>query len=189
MKHEVYEEARLKALGYFQKVGIALTEQESKTIEVADFGLNELEQTGLEIITYVNTERCCAKELVLFPRQTCPEHRHPNLDGIPGKEETFRCRYGKVFLYVENKKHQDNSIKENKKAIKAIIPRGRETYYTVFHEIELNPGEQYTLYPNTLHWFQAGEEGAVISEFSTRSRDEADVFTDINIQRVPEYEA
>jgi D-lyxose ketol-isomerase len=34
-----------------------------------------------------------------------------------------------------------------------------------------------------LHWFQAGPEGAVISEFSTQSRDEADVFTDPRIVR------
>lgn len=43
---------------------------------------------------YVNTEKCCAKELVLFPGQTCPEHRHPEINGEEGKEETFRCRIG-----------------------------------------------------------------------------------------------
>ena len=32
----------------------------------------------------------------------------------------------------------------------------------------------------------AGEEGAVVSEFSTRSRDESDVFTDPDIQRPPQ---
>jgi len=205
MKHEVYEEARKRALSYFEKAGIVLTMEERESLEVADFGLNQLEQTGLEIVTYVNSERCCAKELVLFPRQTCPEHRHPSIDGILGKEETFRCRYGKVYLYVEadkaEKKIKSDFVKDlsssttlttsNEKesnTIKAILPSGREAYYTVFHEIELNPGEQYTLSPNTLHWFQAGVEGAVISEFSTRSRDDADIFTDINIQRVPEIE-
>jgi len=205
MKHEVYEAARNKALGYFEKASIVLTKEERESLEVADFGLNQLEQTGLAIVTYVNTERCCAKELVLFPRQTCPEHRHPTIDGILGKEETFRCRFGKVYLYVEADKAEDTTnsdfvkvlgssttlIASNEKdanAIKSILPKGRESYYTVFHEIELNPGEQYTLSPNTLHWFQAGDEGAVVSEFSTRSRDEADIFTDIHIQRVPEIE-
>ena len=67
-----------------------------------------------------------------------------------------------------------------KEDIKAILP---ETDTTVFHEIVLNPGEQYTLMPETLHWFQAGEDGAVISEFSTRSTDETDVFTDKRIVR------
>ena len=86
---------------YFNKAGIVLTEKEKETLEVADFGLGELENTGLEVITYVNTSRCCAKELILFPHQTCPEHRHPSVDGEPGKEETFRCRWGEVYLYVE----------------------------------------------------------------------------------------
>src|ERR1035437_3190671 len=50
---------------------------------------------------YVNTDRCCAKELALLPRQTCPEHRHPQLGrNNPGKEETFRCRWGTIWLYV-----------------------------------------------------------------------------------------
>jgi len=172
-----YENARKRALEYFEKAGIVLTEEEKERIEVADFGLNDLERTGLELITYVNTDRCCAKELVLFPGQTCPEHRHPPVEGEPGKEETFRCRWGEVYLYVPG---------EPTKNMKAVIPKDTPGAYTVFHEIVLKPGDQYTLMPNTLHWFQAGPEGAVISEFSTRSRDEADIFSDPDIKRIPE---
>ena len=58
----------------------------------------------------------------------------------------------------------------------------------LFHEIVLKPGEQYTIMPETLHWFQAGEDGAIISEFSTRSTDETDVFTDKRIIREPQIE-
>lgn len=170
-----YEEAVRRTLEYLEKAGIAVTEEEKKRIEVADFGLGELEKTGLQLLVYVNTERVCAKELVLFPHQTCPEHRHPPVEGEPGKEETFRCRWGKVYLYVPGEPTPNP---------KAKPPRGRERWYTVWHEIELNPGDQYTLPPNTLHWFQAGPEGAVVSEFSTRSRDEMDVFTDPEIQRI-----
>ncbi len=47
----------------------------------------------------------------------------------------------------------------------------------------LRPGEQLTIPPDTLHWFEAGDEGAIVSEFSTRSRDESDVFTDPRIRR------
>lgn len=170
-----FDSARNMALAYFEKAGIVITEEEKEGIEVADFGLGEIEDIGLELITYVNTERCCAKELILFPRQTCPEHRHPPVEEEPGKEETFRCRWGEVYLYVEG-----IPVKE----LKAILPKGREKTYTVFHEIVLKPGQQYTLFPNTKHWFQAGPFGAVISEFSTRSRDEADIFTDEEIQRI-----
>lgn len=171
------EKYQKEAIKYFEKAGIVITEEEKKNIEVSDFGLSNLEKTGLELITYVNTERCCAKEIVLLPHQTCPEHRHPPIEGEAGKEETFRCRYGTVYLYVEGEKTQN---------IGAIIPKGDEQYYTVFNEIILNPGDQYTLAPNTLHWFQAGSEGAVVSEFSTKSRDEADIFTDVNIKRITE---
>lgn len=179
MKKEMYEQAKEKTLNYFKKAGIVLTDQEKENLEIADFGLGRLDEIGLEIVTYINTDRVCAKELVLFPEQTCPEHRHPEVDGEAGKEETFRCRWGKVFLYVEGKKTEN---------IKAVIPEGNEDYYTVWHEIVLNPGEQYTLEPDTLHWFQAGKDGAVVSEFSTTSTDENDIFTNPDINRVPEVE-
>ena len=173
-KQEVIE----KTVEYFKKASIVITDEEKNNIEIADFGLNEIETTGLEILVYVNTDRVCAKELAMLPNQTCPEHRHPNFDdGELGKEETFRCRYGKVYLYVEG----EETI--NRKTNPPDAPDGS---YTVFHEVELNPGEQYTLYPNTKHWFKSGENGAVVSEFSTKSRDESDIFTDKRIIRVEE---
>ena len=67
------DEARKKTLTYFEKAGIVLTKEEKANIEVVDFGLGDLEHTGLELVVYVNTDRCCAKELVLFPHQTCAE--------------------------------------------------------------------------------------------------------------------
>lgn len=179
MKKEVYESAKARALEFYEKAHIILTDAEKEGLEVADFGLNDLDNTGLEIITYVNTEKCCAKEMVLFPHQTCPEHRHKPLGDYPGKEETFRVRYGKVYLYVEGEACVNPAVQP---------PAGSRDYYTVWNEIQLNPGEQYTLYPDTKHWFQAGEDGAVVSEFSTKSYDEFDIFTDPNIVRIPEVE-
>ena len=83
--------------------GIVLTDAERAGIEVADFGLSRLREQGLIVLVYVNTDRYCAKELVLYPGQTCPEHRHPPFDGTPGKEETFRCRRGLVRLQVDGR--------------------------------------------------------------------------------------
>ena len=162
-------------MDYLGKAGIVLTPEERESIEIADFGLGDLENTGLELIVYVNTNRCCAKELVLFPGQTCPEHKHPPTIHNPGKEETFRCRWGTVYLYVPGP--------ASAKPL-AEPPAGKESTYTVWNEIVLKPGEQYTIAPDTLHWFQGGDEGAVVSEFSTMSCDEADVFTDPDIRRV-----
>jgi len=175
---EKKQEIIKKALEYFKKADIIISEKEKENIEVADFGLNEIEITGLEILVYVNTERVCAKELVMLPNQTCPEHCHPAVEGELGKEETFRCRYGKVFLYVDS---IDGEEIKNRKTNPPDAPAGS---YNVFNEIELNPGEQYTLYPNTRHWFKSGPDGAVVSEFSTRSRDETDIFSDKRIKRV-----
>ena len=177
MKKADYERCKAKALEYYAKAGIALTDAEKESVEVADLGLDIVDNVGLEIITYINTDRVCAKEMVLFPGQTCPEHWHVPTNGQEGKEETFRCRYGKVYLYVDGEGKQEG--------IQAKLPLSP---VTVFHEVILNPGEQYTIYPGTKHWFQGGPDGAVISEFSTHSTDETDEFTDKRIVRAPVIE-
>jgi len=170
-------------LALFDQANIMLLDSERQGIELATFGLDDFEKEGLYLHVYVNNDRYCGKELALLPHQTCPEHRHPPVpDGIaqgitdPGKRETFRVRYGKVYLYVEGEGDLASaSVKP---------PAGSEDHYTVFHEIALDAGEQYTIEPNTKHWFQAGDQGAVVTEFSSVSRDELDVFTDPRIQRV-----
>jgi D-lyxose ketol-isomerase len=172
MKREIYEKQVKAALEMYEKAGIILNEQEKQNIEVVDFEIGIVNEVGLQILTYINTERVCAKEMVLLPGQTCPEHKHVPTNGLPGKEETFRCRYGKVYLYVTGEGERDK--------ISAKLPK---TDVSVFHEVILSPGEQYTIYPETWHWFQAGEDGAVISEFSTRSTDETDQFTDPRLVR------
>jgi D-lyxose ketol-isomerase len=168
-----------KALAYYDKAHIVLADQERASVEIADFGLGDFANTGLTLITYVNTEHCCAKEMVLHPKQTCPEHRHPPLPAChsEGKEETFRCRMGTVYLYVEGSPTGNPVCKP---------PEADAASYTAMHEIRLDAGEQYTIHPNTKHWFQGGPDGAVVSEFSTKSMDEADVFTDPKIVRAPE---
>jgi D-lyxose ketol-isomerase len=150
---EEQREAQEYAAKQLAEAGIVLTPPERDAIEVADFGLGQLCEYGLQLLVYVNTDRYCAKELVLYPGQTCPEHRHPPFDGTPGKEETFRVRAGAVRLWAGD------------------------------DEVELHPGEQYTIPPDTLHRFRAGPDGAVVSEFSSTSRDDLDVFTDPAIVR------
>ncbi len=188
MKRSEVEAARSRAHEFLERAGIVLTEEEAGAIEVADLGLGEFESTGLCLVTYINTERVCAKELILFPWQTCPLHLHPSVDGEPGKEETFRCRWGEVYLYVEGVEGEGVTLAE----AKAKPPKGREHTYIPggqgWREIVLRPGEQYTIYPETWHWFQGGDEGAVVSEFSTKSRDESDIFTDPEIRRLPVVE-
>lgn len=176
LSHQAVEDAKKQMLSILGAAGIILTPAEHAQIEIADFGLGDLQRTGLQLFTYVNTPRYCAKELVLFPGQTCAEHAHPPIDaGNSGKQETFRCRSGLVYLYVEG---------EPTPYPKCRPPQGDEDFYTAFHEIVLHPGEQYTILPNTKHWFQAGLQGAIISEFSSLSLDEYDMFTDPRIVRI-----
>ena len=180
MKRSDYEKMKAAAIEYYERAHIVITDEEKERIEVADLGLGMVEKVGLEILTYINTERVCAKEMVLIPGQACPEHKHVPTGGNEGKEETFRCRYGKVYLYTDDggaSKREDITLGE--------LP---PTDVSVFHETILNPGEQFTIMPGTLHWFVAGDEGAVISEFSTRSTDETDWFTDKRIVRAPSIE-
>ena len=130
------DEAQAYAVAQLEACGIALAEAERSSIEVADFGLSELRTLGLQLLVYVNTNRYCAKELVLYPGQTCPEHRHPSFGGTPGKEETFRCRRGIVYLYVEGEATDGPAC---------AYPGG--ALVTAAHEIRLGPGEQHTIPP------------------------------------------
>lgn len=172
------ENYKREVLSYYQKAQVVLTDEEIARIDYADFGLNNIREEGLNLVVYVNNDRYCAKEMVLLPNQTCPEHLHPTINGKPGKQETFRCRWGKVYLYVEG----DEKLDESK--IQVSLPQKNKEYYTASKEIVLLPGQQYTIDPDTRHWFKAGEEGAVISEFSSPSDDASDIFTNPNVKRI-----
>ena len=169
------EEIEKKVRDMLNHAGIVITDEEMSHLEIAEYGLGRWDEIGLQIIVYVNTQRCCAKEMILFENQICPEHRHPVVAGEPGKEETFRCRFGEVYLYVPGPRTPSP---------RGRVPEDKMHTFTVWKEILLRPGDQYTLMPDTLHWFQAGPQGAIISELSTQSRDETDIFTDSDIIRV-----
>jgi len=169
------EKARKDIIRIYKNSKIIFTEREFNTMELTDFGLGDFYNIGLGVIIYVNTERVCAKELALTSFQICPQHIHPDVKGNSGKEETFRCRWGEVYLYVPGPETEN---------IKAKIPKRYKDRFNVFSEIILKPGGKYTLKPNTWHWFQSGEKGAVLSEFSTHSYDAGDIFYDKKIERV-----
>lgn len=58
--------AMAATLEYLRKADIILTEEEQQRIEIATFGLADYPASGLQLLTYVNSPRYCAKELVLF---------------------------------------------------------------------------------------------------------------------------
>lgn len=173
---EKQDEIREKYLEMYEKAGIYLTEEEKSRVSFWGYHCDN-DDIGSGGVNYFNTSRCTVWELVMLPWQTIPQHRHPPVGSYPGKEETFRCRYGSVHLFVEGERTGE---------IKGRIPRGREEFFTVFHEIVLQQGQQYTLEPNTLHWFQGGENGCVVSEFSTVAMNGYDIYTDPLITRCRE---
>jgi D-lyxose ketol-isomerase len=169
-----YESAQRRAADLLRRSGLALREEELARIAVADFGLGELETTGAQILTLLDTSEIAVKLIALFPHQTLPEHRHPPLGAYPGKAETLRGVSGMVYLYVPGEPTAAPAVQP---------PAHRCATYTVGHEVGLTPGAQVTLAPDSPHWFQAGPEGAVIWSFSSRATDVEDRFTDPEIRR------
>jgi D-lyxose ketol-isomerase len=169
-----YQAAQKKALEYMERAGVVLADEEKEKIGVADFGLSDLEQQGGQILTFFNTDRISAKIIVLFPWQILPEHWHPAIQNDVGKEEIMRVRWGEVFLYVPG---------EPSPRPQGRIPAGEKANFTVWHEVIMKPGDQYIIPPGTVHWFQAGKEGAVIDDYSSTARDLQDGFTNPKIVR------
>lgn len=166
--------SRDKAAQMMREAGIIINQNEIDDMDVADFGLNDLALEGGQMLTFFNTSRVSAKVIALFPGQTLPEHWHTALGDDPGKEETIRMVWGKLYFCQEG----PDTLKTAK------IPRGKDKYYTARDEIIMLPGNQLTVKPGIKHWFQAGEVGAVLFSFSSSARDALDPFTDDNIARV-----
>jgi D-lyxose ketol-isomerase len=169
-----YEKIRKEVAEILLQSGVVVKPAEIEAMEVADFGLSEIRQSGAQIVTILNTDVIAVKLLVMLPNQTEPEHTHPKVDAYAGKEETVRCEWGELYLYgpgdpTPNPKGQP--------------PDHRKQTYTVYREYILKPGDQITLPPNTPHWFQGGPCGAVFWSFSTKVIDSQDLFTDPEIQR------
>jgi len=171
-KKEVIK-AKLKTEEIIRKAGIKIIPKEAEKIEVTDFGLNNLNKEGAQILTFFNTKRVSAKVIAMFPYQTMPEHWHPSVKDDPGKEETIRAIDGTLHIYIPG----ENNVQYG------FIPEGKDNCYTVRHELVMKPGDQITLEPRTKHWFQAGKEGAVFYSISTCARDLLDRFTDPDVVR------
>lgn len=159
------------------QTGLALNEDEIARMEVADFGLSEIRESGAQIVTLVDTAQIAAKLLVMLPWQCEPEHTHPTIGDYAGKEETIRCEWGTLFLYGPG---------ETTPNPQGRPPAHRRHTYSVWHEHILKPGQQVTFRPGTPHWFQGGPEGCVFWSLSTKVIDANDVFTDPEVRRLTE---
>lgn len=58
---EQIQDARAWSKEKMQSAGFALRDDEFENIEIADFNLGDLDNIGLFMMVYVNTQRVCAK--------------------------------------------------------------------------------------------------------------------------------
>ena len=175
---EDFEHVCTTSIEMIESAGIQLTDADKEKITAADFGLNNVKEEGVQILTLFDTDRMAAKILVLLPYQTEPEHWHPPVGNDPGKEEVIRGIWGDLTFYVPG----ENTMKEG------FLVAGKEECYTMRNEVVINPGDQLVLPPGTKHWFQAGKRGAVMYSFSTKVTDLLDQFTDPDIVRETKIE-
>jgi len=147
--------------------GFPLTEREVDSLEVKDFGLDNVRTEGFGLIDLLRTQTIRINLIVLLPHQTLPQHLHPSYDNEPGKEETLRVLYGTTRVFVEGAPSPC-----------VDIPAGKEQWYTALKKIELDSGAQYSVPPNTKHWFQAGENGSVNIAFQNRVDESKNIFYD-----------
>ncbi len=178
MKKAEYEAAQKKAAEMILESGIQISQKETFSIDVVDFGLNDLEKEGAQILTLVQTDRIAIKVIALFPFQTLPEHWHPRVGDDPGKEETIRIVKGVLYLYQPGA----DTLKLGQ------LPENKSKVYTCRNESVMKVNDQVTLTPGVKHWFRAGSEGVVVYSYSTVARDILDKFTDPSVIRITKLE-
>lgn len=150
------------------KSGFSVSQSELDSMTINDFGLNNLREEGVALIDILRSDRLRISILILLPNQTLPQHKHPSYDNERGKEETIRCLWGTFKVYVEGDQNCQN----------ILIPKGKDDFYTARKEILLNAGEQYSVEPGIIHWFQAGDKGAVALAFQNRVNEDYNIFYD-----------
>jgi len=171
-QQDEFTKVRKKTARMIRRAGIRISEKEANIIQVTDFGLGNLHQEGLQVLTLFSSDRIEVRVLVLLPNQIYPEHWHPISDLISGKEETIRVIDGNVKLYLPGEP----------KGNAPFIPSGKERWYTSLAEIFLNPGDQTTIAPGVKYWMKAEPSGSVMYSFSAAAPGIPDKFSDPNIE-------
>ena len=95
--------AQARAADMLQRAGIVLTPSEARNIEVAEFGLGELESTSLEVVVYVNTDRSTGQSKGFgFVEMASNEEAQAAIQALNGKDLN-----GRVLTVNEAKPRED----------------------------------------------------------------------------------
>ncbi len=153
------------------RAGFVLSQEERDSIQVVVF--RDFSYSAVAAIDLIMHPRYGARLIIWLPNQKMVEHWHPDVNGNPGKEETLRVLWGRVYGYRQGVPSA---------GARERIPRGEDHSFMSRHEVLLGPGEQWTLEPHEKHWFVAGPEGAVALEISSTVRDSHDRLTDTALE-------
>lgn len=117
---------RQQVVNFLEKAHIRLTEEEKARIEIASFGLPDYPRSGLQLLTYCNSERYCAKELVLFPIRFALSIGIHRL-ALQWVSKKLSLSVGEVYLFVDddsltlNKNESGNRFALNQKVMSSGI--------------------------------------------------------------------
>lgn len=143
---------------------------------VADFNLKNFVDVGMAgIFWIINTKhKYTGVEMFLLPGQSIPEHWHVATKDASTKFESCHVRYGSITLFTEG---------EAKPDVADRIPQYQREIVKARKEKVLNPGEiGFAEKEGEKHWFKAGPEGAIMTEYATVHDGDGVRFSDPSIQ-------
>lgn len=152
---------------------------------VTDFGLNKFEETGLVSVTLRNFRNenlsYAEKLMMLDDAQQIPLHYHKK------KTEDIMNRFGgNVIIHL-----YDLKVNEGKsQALVQFVLDGKKMEMSSGSSIVLRPGSSITIFPNTLHDYEAefGKGAVILGEVSNANDDINDNFFVDNLKLIPDIE-
>jgi D-lyxose ketol-isomerase len=142
---------------------------------VADFNLKNFVEVGMAgIFWIINPEqKYTGVEMFLLPGQSIPEHWHVATKDASPKFESCHVRYGSITLFTEG---------EEAPGVEKRIPIYQRKIAKARKEKILTAGEiGFAEKEGEKHWFKAGPEGAIMTEYATVHDGAGVRFTDPSI--------
>jgi D-lyxose ketol-isomerase len=143
---------------------------------VADFNLKKFPEAGMAGIFWViNMEHnYTGVDMFLLPGQSIPEHWHVSTDNAGAKFESSHVRYGSIILFTEG--NEIPGVEERIPSFQKDVVKARKEKILLAGDVGSAEKE------GEKHWFMAGPEGAIITEYAT-AHDGAGVrFSDSSIK-------
>ena len=151
--------------------GLVLRPEEDEAIEVTDFGLGRF-AGGRARPLHLRQHRPLL-------RQGAGAGRRPGLSAAPAPAVRRRARQGgDLPLPPGQRAPVRRGRRRTRGRRRGPRPSGKRGVVHRAPQSCSAGGRAVTIPPNTWHWFAAGADGAIVSEFSSTSRDELDQWAD-----------